>query len=178
MADSQSELPVSVRLAEEGDLRFIYPSWLHSYWKGGDVTQHMVWTTFRFYHRITIHNLLTNRPGVVVLVACSTEEPDLLFGYIVAEYGMPPGDVLHYLYVKDAWRQMGIAKRLVEAARLDPHNLHFTHYTRNRHDKETGELRWPGAEMLLGKFPLAREERDPRTKQLVLTNGNLYVPYL
>ncbi len=46
-----------------------------------------------------------------VRVACAPDEPDHLYGYIVSA-----GELLHWVYVKSAFRNIGIAKGLFEAA--------------------------------------------------------------
>lgn len=100
------------------DESFVYSTWLIGLYYGnpwyGEIEKD---TYMRNYHKI-LENIL-NRPGVEVKVACYAEDPDIILGYSVTQ-----NDVLHWVYVKHAWRKFGIAKKLV------PENIEFvTHLT-------------------------------------------------
>jgi GNAT superfamily N-acetyltransferase len=43
-------------------------------------------------------------------VACSPEDPDQILGWVAWE----DGGTVHYVYVKDPWRQDGLGRELVE----------------------------------------------------------------
>lgn len=55
-----------------------------------------------------------------VLVACEVADPTSILGFIVFEKEGGPGgaDVIDFLYVKKAWRKLGIARMLLEASGL------------------------------------------------------------
>lgn len=40
-------------------------------------------------------------------MACLEDEPDVVLGYVVASPG-----VVHWIFVKKAWRELGIARKL------------------------------------------------------------------
>lgn len=88
------------------DLNFIYATWLKGLRYGNDwfgfITKEAYFT---FYHRII--ELLTQKPGVMIKIACLKDDPDVILGYSVSE-----GFVLHWVFVKSAWRKIGIAKDL------------------------------------------------------------------
>jgi len=65
-----------------------------------------------YYHDIILKKILTN---CTLLVACDPEDPDVIWGYVAFDQVDP---VLHFVYVKGAFRRMGIGTRLLNEARL------------------------------------------------------------
>ena len=65
-----------------------------------------------YYHDIILKKILTN---CSLLVACDTEDTDVIWGYVAFDQVDP---VLHFVYVKGAFRRMGIGTRLLNEARL------------------------------------------------------------
>jgi ribosomal protein S18 acetylase RimI-like enzyme len=108
-----SELPENVVLRDgtELDDNFIYSSWLKSYKRSAGPIP------FRWYYKIyqTVLDRLFKRPPIKVRVACFRTRPEQIFGYVVFEEheGTP---YIHYLYIKDAFRGMGIGSALLSDA--------------------------------------------------------------
>ena len=65
-----------------------------------------------YYHDIIIKKILTK---CTLLVACDPEDPDVIWGYVAFDQVDP---VLHFVYVKGAFRRMGIGTRLLSEAGL------------------------------------------------------------
>ena len=65
-----------------------------------------------YYHDIILKKILTN---CTLLVACDPEDTDVIWGYVAFDQVDP---VLHFVYVKGAFRRMGIGTRLLNEARL------------------------------------------------------------
>jgi GNAT superfamily N-acetyltransferase len=67
------------------------------------------------------------------LVACDTVDPNVIYGYLVKgtylEGSLGEVPVVHYLYVKAAFRKMGIARTLVEASKVPLDKFSFSHWT-------------------------------------------------
>ena len=63
-----------------------------------------------YYHDIILKKILTK---CTLLVACDPEDPDVIWGYVAFD---PKDPVLHFVYVKGAFRRMGIGTRLMEEA--------------------------------------------------------------
>ena len=63
-----------------------------------------------YYHDIILKKILAN---CTLLVACDPEDPDVIWGYVAFD---PKDPVLHFVYVKGAFRRMGIGTRLMEEA--------------------------------------------------------------
>jgi ribosomal protein S18 acetylase RimI-like enzyme len=60
-----------------------------------------------YYHDIILKKILTN---CTLLVACDPEDTDVIWGYVAFDQVDP---VLHFVYVKGAFRRMGIGTRLL-----------------------------------------------------------------
>jgi len=63
-----------------------------------------------YYHDIILKKILNN---CTLLVACDPDDPDVIWGYVAFDRENP---VLHFVYVKGAFRRMGIGTRLMEEA--------------------------------------------------------------
>jgi len=98
---------IAVRKMEPGDINLIYATWLKGLYYGNDVYGFIDKNVYmENYHRV-IEVLLT-RPTVTVNIACLKEDPEVVLGYSVAE-----GNTLHWVFVKPAWRGIGLCKDLV-----------------------------------------------------------------
>lgn len=98
-------LPIAIRQAHSGDLAFIYSSWLRSF-KGSRDKHVSPEVYFEGQHEL-IGNLLDSA-NTTALVATPAYDAGIILGWCVKT-----NDTLHYVYVKEAFRRMGIAKLLV-----------------------------------------------------------------
>jgi GNAT superfamily N-acetyltransferase len=92
----------------EGERNFIIDTWLKSFKDShfaGPLPDNMYWKVYS-----EVLNRLLDKEGVSVLVACSSEDSNVIYGYIAIELFDIP--VCHYLYVKYIYRGMGIARAL------------------------------------------------------------------
>lgn len=97
------------RTALEGDVAFIFATWLQGLYHGCSWAQEINKDVFfKNYHRV-IEGYL-GRPDTIVMVACFEDSPDVILGYSVYE-----AKTLHWIFIKKAWRRFGIAKKLVPA---------------------------------------------------------------
>jgi hypothetical protein len=82
---------------------------LKSY-RNGNVTAGIPHTVFYSWYHKVIDELL---PRCQVIVLCSVDRPDQIFGWMVAEkvQGL---HVIHYIYVKGPFQKLGAASKLVE----------------------------------------------------------------
>jgi len=104
---------ILIRPAKPEDVKFIMSSWKQSWrvcpWAGCIRND-------RFYDdiRATIEGLLGR--GATLTVACISEQPDAILGWLCSEV-LPDGTcAVHYTYTKDPYLRMGIGAKLVEAA--------------------------------------------------------------
>ena len=115
-----------LRPVVEDDLAFIFNSWLKSYRFShfGEKITNTIY--FNDHHKI-IEAILDKGN---VLIACSIDDPSQLYGYIVT--GSEDGVlVLHFIYVKHTFRNMGIGKTLLDAVGHSSDKAAvYTHHTR------------------------------------------------
>lgn len=110
---------IAIRDGAPKDREFIFATWLRGLRFGND------WFTlidakiyFSIYHRV-IEALLAS-PHVSIKVACLKDDPDVILGYSVSR-----GTKLDWVFVKKAWRKVGIAKSL-----MPPIITYVTHVTK------------------------------------------------
>jgi hypothetical protein len=110
---------ISLRPATPEDYGFIYSTWLKALYYGWackctpkgpccgsrGLFNLIPYPTYRVQYRRVLEGILARNRATV---ACLTEDPEVVLGYIV--YGQAP--TVHFVYVKKAWRKMGIAKTL------------------------------------------------------------------
>lgn len=100
----------------DSDHNFILSSWLKSFHGSkfaGSLAADVYWTAYGE----TIRRLLAD-PDIKVTVACTTDDADQILGYIVhADSARAP--VVHYLYVKQTFRRLGIARQLMNKVLAD-----------------------------------------------------------
>lgn len=96
----------NIREAKGKDLSFIYSTWVNSYRYGsslGKSCRNSIF--FPEYNRIV--DAILEKPRTKILVATTPEDPDTILGYLVHD-----PDVIHYVFVKEVFRKMGIARSL------------------------------------------------------------------
>lgn len=100
---------VAIRDYLPSDKNFIFASWLRGVYYGDSWLSLMDKTVFMATYHKVIENLLDS-PGVQIKVACLKDDPEVILGYAVLSRVAP---VLHWTFVKSAWRGIGIAKMIV-----------------------------------------------------------------
>ena len=98
------------------DEPFIYSSWLKSFRKSKVNTG----LGGQAYHNKQSQRItqILERDNTRVIVACDTEDDDLILGYCVFEIKTSEA-ILHYVYVKESFRRMQIASALVKMLRSE-----------------------------------------------------------
>lgn len=104
-------------------MAFIFNSWLKSFHAAPAAKAILPAIYFDAQHKL-IEALLKR---CTVLVACSSADSTQLMGYVVVEH-MQEVPVLHYAYVKHAFRGLGIAKMLMQNAAVTGNGF-YTHRT-------------------------------------------------
>lgn len=114
----------------QDDIPFIQNSWATSYFKGGNYIQHLTPDEFHATHR-PIRECFFMRPTATAIVCVAREDENTILGWVALEKPTESqGVILHYLYVKDAFREQGIATELLEfATREFKGPRMFTHKT-------------------------------------------------
>ena len=115
---------IVLRFVTPEDTAFIIQSWVKSYWQGFVSFCHEISPPiYNKNQRRVIENILTDCKKTS-LVAHVPEEPDVIIGWAVIEKRLGER-LVHYVYVKEAFRKFGIAERLVGR---EPFT--YTHLTR------------------------------------------------
>lgn len=111
---------LAYRRAGEQDLVFVLDSWLDSY-RTAHAAGLIAMEDWRVVMGPQIRKLL-QRPGAEVIVAYKPKEASGradLYGWIAVEGGLAEPHV-HYCYVKQPYRRMGIARGLMASAGIEP----------------------------------------------------------
>jgi hypothetical protein len=103
------------------DINFIYKTWLDSYRYDSDLGKQCRNSIFFPQYQLIIDSILYN--DAKVLVCCKPDEEDIIFGYIIYE-----PDILHYIFVKQAFQNLGIGMQLYRKAQSPKI---YTHKTNN-----------------------------------------------
>ena len=121
-----NQLPIKIRPANEEDVAFIFNSWLKSFRSSpfARVLSNEIY--FAGHHKLIEKVLRRSQVSVV----CNVDDSSQIFGYSVTER-ITGVLVIHYIYVKDSYRNMGIANTLLQNAGHDKRNFScYTHHTK------------------------------------------------
>ena len=105
------------------DLDFIVSSWLKSY-RNSDFANYIPNTLYYQYHKAIVMDLLKRS---LVSMVVDPEDQDHVYGYIVYEAGEM--FILHYMYIKSAFRNFGLAKSILQKAnpQFGVEEMYLTH---------------------------------------------------
>jgi hypothetical protein len=110
------------------DIPFIQNSWASSYYKGAEYDKLMSPQEFNDQHR-PVREFLLRQPTVTAIVACDQNDHDLILGWALIERPLKiKGLFLHYIYIKEAFKNEGLAKDLIEKSLPEP-PIMVTHMT-------------------------------------------------
>ena len=118
-----TRVPVLLRLGAQGDIPFITSSWLHSFRDGQAVQSCPNRLYFANQHKI-MEALI---PRSTIVVAVNEEDHDQILGWACFEK-QSGAVVLHFLYVKNHFRRLGLAKQIVDIL-LDAEDVATVFYT-------------------------------------------------
>lgn len=94
------------------DINFILSTWLMGIYYGNSWFREIDKDVFMAHYHDVIVNILNTKTTKVELIALKEDE-DTVLGYSVISHAHQK-PVLHWVFVKKAWRNLGIAKRLVD----------------------------------------------------------------
>lgn len=98
---------ITSRPYEPNDRAFILASWLKGMYYGDSWFSFIPKNIFMAAYHNFLERLL-DAPGVEIKVACLKEDPQVILGYAVCA-----NTVIHWVFVKKAWRGIGVAKMLL-----------------------------------------------------------------
>ena len=116
---------IKIREFKEEDKNFILSSFLKNYYSSmpGFKPESEV---FFPNHQKQLEKLYSNG-DIVVVVACLDDDEDLIIGYAI--FGLDK--TLHYVLVKESYKKMGMATRLIRHVIKDRKELVVSHYVPN-----------------------------------------------
>lgn len=103
------EVPIRYRLIEETDMAFVIDSWIRSYRKR--LINRGIDRALYFYGQLALIKYLSQTTKV--LVACDAKQPMYIVGWGCAKVSDKGEFQLHYVYVKEDYRQHGVATAIV-----------------------------------------------------------------
>lgn len=101
-------MSVVLRPAVGADQAFIFSTCLKGLRHGSSLMRKVPTKVYFREQHATITRIILR--GATVLVAHPEGDPDVIVGYVIAEPG-----VLHWVYVKEAFRMMGVARTMLNA---------------------------------------------------------------
>lgn len=120
-------IPISIRDGLEGDVSFIFSSWLKSFRGGSGLFTKYVDNTIYFSEQHKVIERLLKR--CTVKIATDPADPATIYGYVVYER-MDGILIVHYAYVKQTFRAMGVLRQLLKSIDQDWNSAGlFTHST-------------------------------------------------
>lgn len=125
--NTEKKAEYTFRPYRETDVNFILNSWGSSYYKGANYHYALNPDEFHHFHR-PIRERLLYSPNIAIIVCCAADAEDLILGWVLVEKSKPRGLIVHYIYVKEAFKGHGIAKELIERA-LPDRPVFMTHMT-------------------------------------------------
>lgn len=103
---------IALRLYNEStDKNFILATWLRGLYYGDTWFKEIPKNIFMTKYHTVLENLLRS-PDTVITVCCLKEDQDVILGYSVSSLNRP---ILHWVFVKAAWRNIKIGKSLVSS---------------------------------------------------------------
>lgn len=99
---------IRFRYYRDSDENFVYSTWLNALYFGNLWFGQIPEKIFNYNYRQFIKKILST-DGVLCCIVCLREDEDVILGYSVSN----GNDILHWIYIKEAWRKKGIAKLLI-----------------------------------------------------------------
>lgn len=115
------------------DKAFVYASWLNSYKYSSYFAKRIHPHIFFKGHQKVIDHLLA-KPLIQVLVAHPKDDENTMLGYLCYERDQDLKAVVHFVYVKDTFKKMGVARALFDCAEIATNAMKFTHWTLDVND--------------------------------------------
>lgn len=102
--------PIGLRYATAADEPFIIDSWMRCNKSHSPLVQHVDSRAYETHHRPLVRQLVERSQ---TFVAYATAVPDELVGFICGDRSADTGLVVHFVYVKRAYRRVGVARELL-----------------------------------------------------------------
>lgn len=108
---SKFKPPITVRKGSEEDVPFVFNSWLKCF-KASPLCREITSTIYYSEQHKVVERLVLD-PRNITLIACNPDNLSQIYGYVCA--GHYDGIfTIHFIYVKKPFRNLGIAKAMVD----------------------------------------------------------------
>lgn len=112
---------ILIRPVTKSDLGFVVRTWIESLRYGNDLFREIPeHTLFENYKKFI--GQIIEKPSTVITIASLRDEPGLIIGFAVGQ----GTNILHYVYVREPWRKLGLARDLVPRETKYVTHLTFT----------------------------------------------------
>lgn len=115
----------NIRPANPSDISFIYSTWLKSFKYDSILGKSLRSSVFFTNYREVIDYILED-DDTEVNILYTPENENVILGYIVYTQ---KNYFLHYVYVKEDFRQFGVARQLLKSCLFDSEVIEYTHLT-------------------------------------------------
>ena len=132
----------SLRPATGADANFVLSSWLKSFFRNRQMWVPLPLAEHEYFHgHHRLLEKLLQRASVVV--ACDQQDPSQILGWLCYEMIREPKEILvvHFVYVKSAYRGFGVGRQLWNAVHVPDIRTVATHWTK-RLKEDKAELRY------------------------------------
>lgn len=109
------------------DEAFIFSTWLRNYKHSSYFAKRVKPSVFFAGHHKIVSHLLA-KPTTTTFIAHPKDDPNTMLGYLVCDTSLER-PIVHFTFVKEAFRKMGILRTLMSAAKITAENMSFTHWT-------------------------------------------------
>lgn len=111
------DLPVYIRPMEDEDLPFVLANWMDSHYPNTELSRHDASKNlWKAGYAKVIRHILKNSSTVIMV---NSENPMQLIGFCCAEIVSAEKITIHYLFVKQRMRRLGLGKALLDSFRTD-----------------------------------------------------------
>lgn len=124
MTDSIKD-QVTIRDYTDVDLPFIYNTWLECYRETNAAKDIRDRVYYPEHHKL-IENLFNIAMKVKIIHL--SDSIDTVLGYLAYEPD-PDAPIIHFIYMKNSFRGLRLARMLLEHAELNPNHCYYTHRT-------------------------------------------------
>lgn len=100
---------ITIRNYRPEDEDFVFSTFLLGLYHGDTWFSKIKKPVFLHHYRLILKQLL-NHPNVKINVSCLKDDADVILGYSVLSKNE---QILHWVFIKSAWRKIGIARSLV-----------------------------------------------------------------
>lgn len=120
------EKEIEIRPYMPDDQNYILSTWLRSYHEQSPFAKSMRTRIYFEYHEKVAKRILERSDAVIV--ACLPDDPGVILGYLVHERDQKLGNILHFCFVKGAFRGEKISRLLFrQAGIINTTEAFFTH---------------------------------------------------